>query len=374
VKSDRNMTGLPAVSLVIPTWNGLALLEEFLPSVIEACHSYSSISASPIELLIVDDGSTDSTLEWLLAKGFQRADDNGASAHEGAGAPVKLGFIANQRNAGFGVSCNRGVRRAAHRLVLLLNNDVRISRETIYGLTRHFDDSQVFAVHCQVFDMKSSRLVGTGKLAGFSRGFIRVHSSYVESGSPVGDASRPFYSAFAGGGSAMFDRNKFEEVGGFDELLSPYYWEDVELSYRAWKRGYKILYEPQATATHRISSTIGKLDRRPVRIIQQRNRLIFHWMHLHDRALLVSHLAWLMLVVVTAPIRLQPWFLVSCLKATAMLPRVLRRRSEEKQAARVSDRAIFALFDKLRHDSAIFPYERYEDLLNRPYRSPDDRK
>ena len=172
----------------------------------------------------------------------------------------------------------------------------------------------------------------------------------------------------------MFDKNKFEEVGGFDELLSPYYWEDVELSYRAWKRGYKVLYEPQATATHRISSTIGKLDRRPVRIIQQRNRLIFHWVHLHNRALLVSHLAWLMLLVVTAPIRLQPLFLVSCFKATTMLPRVLRRRSEEKQAARVSDRAIFEIFDKLRHDPAIFPYERYEDLLVRPHCSLHDSK
>jgi len=57
-----------------------------------------------------------------------------------------------------------------------------------------------------------------------------------------------------------------------------------------------------------------------------------------------------------------------------VLPRVLRRRSEEKQASRVSDRAIFAIFDKLRHDPAIFPYERFEDLLNRPYRSPDNRK
>jgi GT2 family glycosyltransferase len=213
--------------------------------------------------------------------------------------------------------------------------------------------------------MKTNKLVGTGKLASFSRGFVRVHASYVGSANTSSDCGRPFYSAFAGGGSAMFDKDKFEELGGFDELLSPYYWEDVELSYRAWKRGYKVLYEPAATATHRISSTIGKLDRRSVRIIQQRNRLLFHWVHVHDRRLLVSHLAWLTLLTLTAPIRLQPWFLVSCLKAIASLPRALHRRAQEKRAARLSDRAIFELFDELRNDPAIFPYDRYQDLVDR---------
>jgi GT2 family glycosyltransferase len=356
---------MPAVSVVIPTWNGRDLLKEFLPSVIEACHTYQRNSASPIELLIVDDASTDSTCEWLMGKGFLPAGDSHESVRDDVTAPVKLAFITNERNAGFGVSCNRGVRRAAHGLVLLLNNDVRISFETIDRLTRHFEDPDVFAVHSQVIDMKSNRLVGTGKLASFSRGFIRVHASYVGSGAPSGDSRRPFYSAFAGGGSAMFDQAKFEELGGFDELLSPYYWEDVELSYRAWKRGYKVLYEPAATATHQISSTIGKLDRRSVRIIQQRNRLIFHWVHVHDRRLLVSHLAWVILLALTAPIRLQPWFLVSCLKAIVSLPRVLRRRAEERLAARLSDRAIFDLFDKLRNDPAVFPYDRYQDLVDR---------
>jgi GT2 family glycosyltransferase len=355
------MSGMPAVSVVIPTWNGLVLLDEFLPSVIEACHSYAASGGGPIELLIVDDASTDSTREWLAAQGFRRVDDKCAGPGT-AKEQVRLVFIANDHNVGFGVSCNRGVNRAAHGLILLLNNDVKISSDTILLLTRHFRDPDVFAVHCKVFDMKSSRVVGTGKLAGFSRGFIRVHSSYVDSGATGSDEISTRYSAFAGGGSAMYDRNKFEKVGGFDELLSPYYWEDVELSYRAWKRGYKIIYEPDSIATHRISSTIGKLDRRTVRIIQQRNRLVFHWVHLHDRTLLGSHLAWLVLLAATAPVRLQPWFLVSCLKAIRLLPRVLRRRSEERQAAVLSDRAIFRLFEKLRKDPGIFPYERYEDL------------
>ena len=163
----------------------------------------------------------------------------------------------------------------------------------------------------------------------------------------------------------MYDRTKFVAIGGFEELMSPYYWEDVDLSYRAWKRGYKVLYEPAATATHRISSTIGNLDRRSVKIIQQRNRLIFHWVHLHDRALLASHLMWLLLLAVTAPVRLQPWFLASCAKALASLPVVLERRKQERKAARLSDKAVFSLFDQLRNDPAVFPYDRYQQLIDR---------
>jgi len=212
--------------------------------------------------------------------------------------------------------------------------------------------------------MVIGRLIGAGTLARFSRGFIRVHQSYVSTDS-CPKSGIPFYSAFAGGGAAMFDRTTFETLGGFDELLSPYYWEDVELSYRAWKRGYKVLYEPAAIAKHRISSTISKLDRSAVRIIQQRNRLIFHWVHLHDPLLLGSHLIWLILLAVTAPIRLQPWFLISVFKAIAALPGVLRRRGQERQAAKVTDRAVFSIFDQLRNDPGIFQYDRYRELLDR---------
>src|SRR5262245_3739497 len=358
-------TSMPGVSVVIPSWNGLDLLKEFLPSVLEACRVYTDDGANPVQIIIVDDASVDDTGEWLASQGFRAAADNPTTLREPARGSFHLDLIKNKANAGFGVSCNRAFGRAAHRLVLLLNNDVKIGPDAINRLVRHFDDSDVFAVHCQVFEMDTGRLIGGGKLASFSRGFIRVHASYVGPDEPGAETERPLYSAFAGGGAAMFDRAKFQALGGFEELMSPYYWEDVELSYRAWKRGYKVLYEPAAIAKHRVSATIGKLDRRAVRIVQQRNRLIFHWIHLHNELLLASHLMWLILLALTAPIRLQPWFLVSCVKAIACLPCVLRRRGQERQAAMLTDRAVFSLFENLRSDSRIFSYDRYQELLDR---------
>jgi len=356
---------MPGVSVVIPTWNGLDLLKEFLPSVLEACHCYSGNDRNPVQIVIVDDASNDATGQWLMSQGFRPAQASQPRLPDPDRHSINLDLIKNETNAGFAFSCNRGIRLAAHRLVLLLNNDVRISPDAIGKLVGHFDDSEVFAVHCQVFEMETGRLIGTGKLAGFSRGFIRVHSSYVCCANPDPKSGVPLYSAFAGGGAAMFDRAKFDLVGGFDDLLSPYYWEDVELSYRAWKRGYKVFYEPAAIATHRVSSTIGRLDQRAVKVVQQRNRLIFHWVHLHDGSLLASHLMWLILLALTAPIRLQPWFLVSFFKAIASLPRVLRRREQERQAAKLTDRAVFSLFDQLRNDPGIFPYDRYQELVDR---------
>ena len=160
----------------------------------------------------------------------------------------------------------------------------------------------------------------------------------------------------------MIDREKFLEIGGFEPLLSPFYWEDVELSYRAWKRGYTVLYEPQAVTRHRISSTIGKLKRSKVKRIEQRNRLIYHWINLHDTRMFVSHALWVLLLALTAPLRFKPGFISSLVAALKSLPRIRARRREEKQAARRSDRDVFNTFALLERRGHVFVYDDYEEL------------
>ena len=160
----------------------------------------------------------------------------------------------------------------------------------------------------------------------------------------------------------MFDRERFVEIGGFEPLLSPFYWEDVELSYRAWKRGYTVLYEPRSVTRHRVSSTIGNLDRDRVRKIEQRNRLIYHWIHLHERSSLASHILWVLLLAVTSPLRLKPSFLASFFAALTRLPQIGKRRREERQAARRSDRDVFDIFATLERRTDLFAYDDYSEL------------
>jgi GT2 family glycosyltransferase len=328
------------VSIVIPTWNGVRLLEQFLPSVIAAATHYNMESLATTEIIIVDDGSTDETAAWLRDQGFEEKRDVRETGKPG------LRLVRNERNLGFGEACNRGFELAAQPLVFLLNNDVEAEVDCIAPLVQNFEDASVFAAHCRVFEFDSGRECGTGKLGSFSRGFIRVHRSYTISESRD-ESGAPLYSMFAGGGSAMFDRQKFLEIGGFETLLSPFYWEDVELSYRAWKRGYSILYEPRSVTRHLISSTIGKLKRRKVRRIEQRNRLIFHWINLHDKRMLASHLARVLLLALTAPIRLKPGFVLSLAAAIRSSRQIRDRRREEMLAARRSDRDVFKFFDSL---------------------------
>lgn len=386
------------ISIVIPSWNGLELLKRFLPSVIAAANHYSQQSNCSTEIVIVNDGSIDETTAWLLSQRFEEASSEAtgrpaeatrrsgeATARPGdweiresfvnAGSeppspprPVSpsppllaLRLISNETNRGFGPTCNRGFEAAIYPLVFLLNNDVEVEVNAIAPLVENFGDASVFAAHCRVFDLESGHEVGTGKLGSFARGFIRVHRSYV----CVADATNnrgALYSMFAGGGSAMFDRRKFLEIGGFDGLLAPIYWEDVDISYRAWKRGLSVVYEPRSVVHHRVSSTMRNVNQRKVRRMQQRHRLIFHWVNLHDRALMISHALWIALLSITAPLRLQPGFLLSVASALKKLPQIRKRRLEEKRAAQRTDREVFEVFTSLERRADVFGYDNDAEL------------
>lgn len=328
------------VSIVIPTWNGRHLLERFLPSVVAAAAWHAEHHHTPVEVVVVDDGSTDGTAAWL--------------AGVAAAAPVPVRCLRHDRNAGFGAAANRGVDAAAYPLVWLLNNDVEVEREGVAPLARAFGgrDPSLLAVHSRMIDLDSQLPVGTGKMGGFARGFLRVHRSYVTRPGAAG----PFYSMFATGGSSMFSRDLFLRLGGFDPLFAPFYLEDVELSYRAWKRGFTVRYEPRSIVRHRFSSTIAPLAGRRVERISQRNRLLMHWIHLHDAALLRAHLRWLGLLLLTGLPTLKFGFLLGLADALARWPEVRRRRARERAAATRTDRDVLQVFAVLDHSGAIRSY------------------
>ncbi len=306
----RSETGL---SIVIPSWNGRALLERHLPSVVRAVEAFEPAGGQPAEIIVEDDASDDDTCAWL-ASHFPRVRAESATIQ-----------------TGFAPTANRGVRAARYSLVYVVNNDVSLDPDALLPLAAHFKErtgSRVFAVASQVYDYDTGKLSGAGQLGEFRRGFIGIHRRYfVEN--PGAESNRPWLTLFATGGSSMFDRRRFLELGGFDESFAPFGWEDVELSLRAWKRGFEVHYEPGSAVWHQFSSTIKPAySRRYVRTIYERNRLLAHWGHLDTHTEKASHAVFLGLRLLASLFNGR-WELWPASAQAFQLRRGLRDRREE---------------------------------------------
>jgi GT2 family glycosyltransferase len=254
-----------AASIVIPNWNGRDLLEKYLPSVIAATEGNPAN-----EVIVVDNGSTDGSADFVRER-FPS---------------VRLEALAE--NLGFGGGSNAGFRTAANEIVVLLNSDMRVERDFLQPLLDAFSSPDIFAVSCQIFFSDPAKVrEETGLTQGWwENGGLRVRHRIDDR------VDRAFPCFYGGGGSCAFDRRKFLELGGFDHLLRPFYLEDTDLGYLAWKRGWRVLYEPRSIVYHEHQGTIGKkFSPDYIRSIVQKNFLLFTWKNIHEAGKLVSHFA-----------------------------------------------------------------------------------
>jgi GT2 family glycosyltransferase len=252
-----------AASVVIPNWNGRELLEKYLPSVVAA------LAGNPDnEIIVVDNGSADGSADFLR--------QNFPQVH----------LLALLKNLGFGGGSNAGFRAARNDIVVLLNSDMRVEPDFLTPLLAAFTDESIFAVGCQIFfGDPSRRREETGLTQGCWRdGNLRVTHR-------IDDAiTEPYPCFYGGGGSCAFDRRKFLELGGFDPLLAPFYLEDTDLGYMAWKRGWRVLYQPRSIVYHEHRGTIGKHFRsEQIQAVYKKNFVLFCWKNIHEWRRLVSH-------------------------------------------------------------------------------------
>lgn len=252
-----------SASVVIPNWNGRDLLEKYLPPLIRAMQGHPEN-----EIIVVDNGSTDGSAEFVRSH-FPE---------------VRL--LALPRNLGFGGGSNAGFRAARNDIVVLLNSDMRVAEDFLAPLLEGFAEPGVFAVSCQIFfSDPGKRREETGLTQGsWSHGMLRVRHREDP------HVSRLFPCFYGGGGSCAFDRRKFLELGGFDPLLRPFYLEDTDLGYRAWKRGWKVLYQPASRVWHEHRGTIGKaFSRAYIENVIRRNFVLFAWKNIHEPRRLAGH-------------------------------------------------------------------------------------
>lgn len=260
---------MKTVSVIILNWNGKELLAECLPSVQRA----QVHAKRPIEVIIVDNGSQDGSVQFV-------------HSHFPDFKIVEL-----ESNRGFSEGNNQGAHHAKGDLLVFLNNDMIVEEGFLPPLLSPFDhDATVFAVASQVLFSDPQKIQEeTGKTyANWDHGIVRfLHQPLTPGDRAV--ATIPVF--WAGGGAAAFDREKFHQLGGFQTLYSPAYVEDADLSYRAWKRGWKVLLAPESRVVHKHrSSTKRLLGEEELEILVSRNQLLFIWCNITSTKLLLEHL------------------------------------------------------------------------------------
>ncbi len=262
--ADPPLSGL--ASIIILNWNGKDLLAQGLPSVLEAVR----VDGRAHEILVVDNGSTDGSVEYVR-KEFPQAR-----------------LLALPENAGFAAGNNAGVQAARHDIVVLLNNDMVVEPGFLRPLLDGFSP-RTFAVSSQIHLQEGSvRREETGKTAAvFRRGMIDYSHLPLEGR----EWPRPYYPAFwAGGGSSAFHRERFLSLGGLQEIYSPAYVEDTDLSYQAWKVGWEVLFAPGSVVYHKHrASAVRRFKPAELQRLIQRNQFMFIWKNIRSWNLLLSH-------------------------------------------------------------------------------------
>ena len=148
----------PELSIIIPNYTGEALLTQFLPSVMEAIDN----AKAPTELIVVDDASTDGSLETL--KLYPRAR-----------------VVIRETNGGFSKACNTGIAEAKGKILLLLNSDVRLEPDFLTHYEHHFDDPALFAIRPNsLFSHGKGRSLDGGKTGYWRHGGPRTTKNSSE--------------------------------------------------------------------------------------------------------------------------------------------------------------------------------------------------
>jgi GT2 family glycosyltransferase len=292
------------VSVVIPNWNGVYLMEKHLQSILRA--------APEAEILVADDGSTDGSVAYLK-KNF----------------PTVI-VVEGRIHQGFASNVNAGVARATGTVVVLLNTDVEPALDFLAPLIAHFADPEVFAVGCLEKNEEAGKTILRGRgIARWEKGYY-IHSR--------GETDR-LTTAWVSGGSGAFRRSMWKELGGMDTLYNPFYWEDIDLSYRARKAGWKTLFEPKSIVHHYHEQGKIKQEFTPtdVKRIAYRNQFIFIWKNVTSTDILFEHILWTPLRLLQAILNGDVFMLQGFILALGKFPAIIDHRQHQRRLYRIPD-------------------------------------
>ncbi len=215
------------VTVVIPNWNGSKYLEKCLDALL--------MQQGVFDVVVVDNGSTDGSVELLQHK-----------------YPQVKSILLNE-NTGFCHACNVGIEESVTPYVILLNNDTEVLPGFVKNLVKAIEkEENIFSVSAQMLQIQNPKLIDSaGDMYtimgwGYSRGKGKTAKDY--------DKAVKIFSAC--GGAAIYRKSILEKIGLLDESHFAYL-EDMDLGYRARIYGYTNMYEPSAKVIHAGSASSG---------------------------------------------------------------------------------------------------------------------
>jgi GT2 family glycosyltransferase len=306
---------MKSVSVVIPNYNGAGLLEKYLPPLKKVLSDH----VENFEIIVVDDASQDTSVEFIR----QQHPD--------------VTVIVNEVNLGFGGTMNRGIHAAQGDILFSLNSDVLVDSDIFGAVLPHFSDPRLFAVTPNIIDPRS----------GYNQAVYRLKPGvcwYTDTCLQTVPAEQEVPLFFACAGACFYDRAKLLELGGFDPLFSPFYVEDVDLSYQAWKRGWRCVLEPSATVYHFSNSTIEQYHRkRKIKFLTARNKTYFMWLNVTDSFLVWRYWLCFLPSLLWDIVSFRKYKFVGTFMALPRFFEVMRKRSVRRRYARTCDSDIIKL-------------------------------
>jgi len=315
---------LARTSIIIVNYNGRFFLKDCLESI-------RSSEASQEEIIIVDNASTDGSADYIK-KEFPH---------------VKL--IALDKNYGFALANNIGAEAAAGEYIVFLNNDTVVTPRWLKHLRDVFSsDPTVGAAGSKLLlyhrpervNSAGANIIFNG--GGYDIGFMDIDSDKYNAPGPRGGVCA----------AAMMVRKKeFLSLGGFDPMYFMYL-EDVDLCWRYWLLGYRVLYVPTSIVYHRFGGTAGSDRHAPLRVFYGTRNSIFNIFKNYELKNIpfpfafniISHAGKFFALLISLQFR-SAWTIpkVYC-SFMRYLPQVMKKRKDIQSKRKVSDRYLFEHF------------------------------
>jgi GT2 family glycosyltransferase len=303
------------ISIVIPNYNGEKLLEKNLPKLLQVSKNYSD---GKTEIIVVDDASTDKSIGVLKKHDVE--------------------VLEIPKNLGFSSTVNKGVDKAKGEIVILLNTDVSPETDFLEPLLKHFkEDPNVFAVGCMDKSIENGKTILRGRgLGKWEKGFLVHRRGEIDKTNTL----------WVSGGSGAFRKSIWIKLGGLNEIYNPFYWEDIDLSYRALKSGFKVLFEPKSIVIHEhaIGAIAEKYSEKEIKKIVYRNQFIFSFENATDYKTQFEIFLFLPFHIIKAVFRKDMPFFQGFFSALVLLPKVIKSSLHYQKMFVKKDKEVMAEF------------------------------